>query len=85
MRAPLLAGLLLRVAGLLVALFGLVRLVAGVVGSWGRIDLIYWETFLRTVVFPPVLWILAGLVLGLLSRRLGRWIGRGLEENPPPA
>jgi hypothetical protein len=85
MRAPLLAGLLLRVAGLLVALFGLVRLVAGVVGSWGRIDLIYWETFLRTVVLPPALWILAGLVLGLLSRRLGRWIGRGLEQNPPPA
>ena len=83
MRAPLLAGLLLRIAGLLFFLLGLVRLGTGMVGSWGRIDLIYWETFLRTVVFPPVLWMLAGVLLGLLSRRLGRWIGRGLEEDSP--
>lgn len=84
MRAPLMAGLLLRLAGLLAILFGLVRLANGVVGSWGRIDLIYWETFLRTVVFPPALWILAGLILSLWGRRLGRWIGRGLEEEDPP-
>jgi len=85
MRAPLLAALLLRVAGLLMVVFGLVRLVAGVVGSWGRIDLIYWETFLRTVVLPPALWVFAGLLLGLLARRVGRWIGRGLEGNSPEA
>ena len=76
-----LAVLLLRFAGLLLFLGGLVILAADVLASWGKVGLVYWRTFLMTVVIPPILGALLGLVLLLLSKPLGSFLAKGLEAS----
>lgn len=78
MSAQNLSILLLRLLGFLTALYGLVYLVAGVLASFGKVGLVYWQTFLITVILPPLLWILLGLALLFFARYLGRWLAKGL-------
>ena len=78
MSAQNLSILLLRLLGFATALYGLVFLIANVLASFGKIGLVYWQTFLLTVVLPPLLWIVLGIILLIAARRLGRWLSKGL-------
>jgi len=72
---------LVRFVGLVVFVGGLLQLLTAIAASWGKVGLVYWQTFLLTVVLPPVLWALGGLVLLLLAVPIGRFLARGLEES----
>ncbi len=76
-----LAVLLLRLGGVLLLLGGLFTLAADVFASWGKVGLVYWRTFLTTVVVPPILGSLLGLILILFSRPLGSLLAKGLEDS----
>ncbi|MBC2601450.1 hypothetical protein [Puniceicoccus vermicola] len=69
-----------RLAGLILFLSGLLRLLTAIAASWGKVGLVYWQTFLLTVVLPPVILALAGLIVLLLARPIGRFLARGLES-----
>jgi hypothetical protein len=78
---------IVRAAGLFSFLGGCLWLVASVAGSWGKVGLVYWQTFLLTVVLPPVLLAVAGALLLWLGAPLGRFLARGLGGGttaPPP-
>jgi hypothetical protein len=72
---------LVRFAGLTLFIGGLLRLLTAIAASWGKLGLVYWQTFLLTVVLPPVMFALAGLVLLLVARPIGRFLARGLESS----
>jgi len=82
--AKTLAVLLVRIAGLLCLLGGIFLLVADVLASWGKVGLVYWRTFVTTVVIPPILGSLFGLILLLLSKPLGFLLVGGLEDLRAP-
>jgi len=69
-----------RLLGLLLFVGGLLHLLVGIAGSWGKIGLVYWQTFLTMVILPPVLWSLAGLLLLLLAVPVARFLSRGLDR-----
>tara|TARA_R100000027_G_scaffold1897_4_gene2105 strand:+ start:17300 stop:17563 length:264 start_codon:yes stop_codon:yes gene_type:complete len=71
---------LVRFAGLILFIGGLLQLLTAIAASWGKVGLVYWQTFLLSVVLPPVVLALAGLVVLLLARPLGRFLARGLES-----
>lgn len=79
MNAGTLSVLLVRFLGFAGILFGAGSLVAGLAASYGKVGLVYWQTFLLSVLLPPVLLILGGLVLLLLARPVARLLARGLE------
>ncbi len=72
--------LLLRLTGFLLAGGGILTLCASIAASWGKIGLVYWETFLLTVVLPPALFAAAGLVLWAVAGPLGRRLAKGLDS-----
>lgn len=76
-----LAVILIRFFALILVLGGLLSLVGDVMTAWGKVGLVYWRTFLLTVVFPPVVQILFGGLILLFSRRLGGLICCGLEDK----
>lgn len=88
MSAKTLAVLLVRLTGFLSVAGGALFLVSGVLASWGKIGLVYWQTFLLTVVLPPLLFIAGGLVLWGLARPLSGLLAAGLGDpraEPAPA
>lgn len=70
-----------RLAGLLLFVGGLLQLLTAIAASWGKVGLVYWQTFLLTVVLPPMILALAGLILLLLARPVGRFLARGLDSG----
>lgn len=74
------AVVVVRAAGFFLFLTGLLRLLVAIAASWGKVGLVYWQTYLATVVLPPVVLALAGLVVLLLARPIGRFLARGLEN-----
>ncbi len=68
-----------RGAGFFLFLGGLLQLLVGIAASWGKVGLVYWQTFLLTVVVPPVVLALGGLVILLLARPIGRFLAHGLD------
>lgn len=78
------AVVLVRFVGLLLFLAGLLQLLTAIAASWGKVGLVYWQTFLLTVVLPPLIWALAGLVLVVLAVPIGRFLARGLESDGKP-
>lgn len=75
-----LAILLVRLTGFLLCGGGILTLCSSVAASWGKIGLIYWGTFLVTVVLPPLLFATAGLILWALAGPLGRLLAKGLDS-----
>jgi len=72
--------LLVRVTGFLLCGGGILTLCASVAASWGKVGLVYWETFLLTVVLPPVLFAAAGLILWGVAGPVGRRLAKGLDS-----
>ncbi len=73
--------LLVRLAGFLLCGGGILTLCASVAASWGKVGLVYWETFLLTVVLPPALFAAAGFALWALAGPVGRRLARGLDSG----
>ncbi|MEM0966061.1 MAG: hypothetical protein AAGJ81_07945 [Verrucomicrobiota bacterium] len=82
MTAQTLAVLVIRLIGLYSILEGVLQGLTGVAASWGKIGLVYWQTFLVTVVLPPTILVLAGVLILFFSGPLGRLLARGLEQLP---
>lgn len=75
------AVVVVRLVGLLIFLAGLLQLLMGIAASWGKVGLVYWQTFLITVVLPPAVLALGGLLLLVVALPVGRFLVRGLEDE----
>jgi len=74
-----------RIFGFVIVVLGLFQLLSSLAATFGKIGLVYWQTFLLTVVLPPVIWLAGGLLIVLLARPIGRLLSCGLGEKKPDA
>lgn len=70
-----LARSLLRVAAILLIALGLFQWTANILESYRDFDPSYWGYFFMSVCLRPMLLILLGILLAVLSTRLAKWAG----------
>lgn len=61
-------------------LSGLWMLAVALLTGWGKFGWVYWQSFLTNQIVPSLMVAAGGILLWLLARPLGNWLGRGLED-----
>jgi len=69
--------LLARFLGLALFLVGGAKLMAGVIETLPEFNPVYLWFYFLTVLARPLVWMFTGLVVLLLAKPLGRYLGRG--------
>ncbi len=69
-----------RLLSLAIILYGAITLAASVADSIGEFNPAYLQHYFMTQLLRPLLWLLSGIVLRLISRPLGRRLAHGLDD-----
>ncbi|MGF1449150.1 MAG: hypothetical protein ACFB20_07000 [Opitutales bacterium] len=71
--------LAVRLLSLAIILYGAITLAASVADSIGEFNPAYLRHYFMTQLLRPLLWLISGVVLRLISGPLGRRLARGLD------